>query len=619
MSLSYEEKQELKKVFDSFDVNHDGHLDAQELAKAVNAHEEHKITGVEARDLIKQIDANKDGQVSFPEFLEIVEGNRKAAGKAGAAFLDAVRKTQAGTHVQKVGAYSATGGDTAHSYSEEEKIAFVDWVNDCLGQDPDLAGRMPIKAEGEGLFQACTDGILLCKLINEAMPDTIDERVINKKGLSLFKKSENHVLCINSAKAIGCNVVNIGPNDLTEGRPYLIMGLIWQIIKIGLFARINLSSHPELYRLLEEGESIDDLLKLPIEEILLRWFNHHLKNSGSPRRVKNFHNDIKDSECYTILLKQIAPKGSGVDTRALAEPNMDKRAGLVLGNADKIGCKKFLKPRDIVTGNAKLNLAFVANLFNMHPSLEPVDNSEFEIIEETREEKSMRNWMNSLGVDPFVKYLYEDLRDGIILIQLFEKVYPGIVDQKRVNYPPWKAMGGEMKKIENCNYAVALAKQVGFSVVGIDGKNVYDKNKMLTLSVVWQLMRAYVLEILRKLSQDGKPISEAQIVAWVNTTLKNAGKHSQIGGSGFKDPALGSGVIILDLVDAIQAGSVDYGLVAGGDSPDDQLSNAKLAISTARRAGAVVFALPEDVVEVKPKMMMTIFASLMAVGLGVRK
>jgi len=215
--------------------------------------------------------------------------------------------------------------------------------------------------------------------------------------------------------------------------------------------------------------------------------------------------------------------------------------------------------------------------------------------------------------------LYEDLRDGLVLIQLFEKVFPGIVDQKKVNYPPWKAMGGEMKKIENCNYAVALAKQVNFSVVGIDGKNVYDKNKMLTLSIVWQLMRSYVLEILRKLSHDGNPIKEDQIVTWANDRLRQAGKSSQIGSGGFKDHGLRTGVVILDLVDALQPGSVDYSLIAGGDSDEDVLANAKLAISSARKSGAVVFALPEDVVEVKPKMMMTIFAALMAVGMGVRR
>ena len=40
----------------------------------------------------------------------------------------------------------------------------------------------------------------------------------------------------------------------------------------------------------------------------------------------------------------------------------------------------------MVRGQDKLNLAFVANLFNNHPALDPPE-EEFDIIEETREEK----------------------------------------------------------------------------------------------------------------------------------------------------------------------------------------------------------------------------------------
>ena len=46
----------------------------------------------------------------------------------------------------------------------------------------------------------------------------------------------------------------------------------------------------------------------------------------------------------------------------------------------------------------------------------------------------------------------------------------------------------------------------------------------------------------------------------------------------------------------------------------DQHSNAKYAISMARKIGARVYALPEDLVEVKHKMVMTVFACLMTRG-----
>ena len=57
------------------------------------------------------------------------------------------------------------------------------------------------------------------KFINIAVPGTIDERAINtKRVLNLWERNENHTLCLKSARAVGCSVVNIGTRDLDEGR-----------------------------------------------------------------------------------------------------------------------------------------------------------------------------------------------------------------------------------------------------------------------------------------------------------------------------------------------------------------------------------------------------------------
>lgn len=65
---------------------------------------------------------------------------------------------------------------------------------------------------------------------------------------------------------------------------------------------VNLKEHPYLIRLKEDDEEIADLMKLPADTLLLRWFNYHLKNANHPRRVTNFAGDIKDGENYTVLL-----------------------------------------------------------------------------------------------------------------------------------------------------------------------------------------------------------------------------------------------------------------------------------------------------------------------------
>ena len=67
------------------------------------------------------------------------------------------------------------------------------------------------------------------------------------------------------------------------------------------------------------------------------------------------------------------------------------------------------------------------------------------------------------------------------LLQLYDIVQPGIVDWDKVNRPPFKQMGGKMKKIENCNYAVEIGKKMKFSLVGVGGQDIHDCNETLTL------------------------------------------------------------------------------------------------------------------------------------------
>ena len=150
--------------------------------------------------------------------------------------------------------------------------------------------------------------------------------------------------------------------------------------------------------LLRDGETIEDLLSLSPQEILERWVNYQLEKAGSDRRVKNFKGDIKDSVVYGTLIKQIAPPSSNVNTLGLTESDLTKRAEKTLEQADKIGCREFVTARDVVNGQEKLNLAFVANLFNNYPALEEPE--EPEVIQETREEKSMitNKYLNSTPI-----------------------------------------------------------------------------------------------------------------------------------------------------------------------------------------------------------------------------
>jgi plastin-1 len=257
------------------------------------------------------------------------------------------------------------------------------------------------------------------------------------------------------------------------------------------------------------------------------------------RRVNNFSKDVCDGENYTILLNQLKP--DECSRAPLQTRDLRQRAEQVLQNAANIGCRKYLTPASLVAGNPRLNLAFVANLFNTHPGLEPLDEKEakeYGAIEDfdaegEREARVFTLWLNSLGVDPAVFNLFENLRDGLILLQAFDKVYPGVVTWRRVSKPKGGAMSptqatfnengeeeevdigvtpnqstlSKFKQVENTNYCIELGKQNGMSLVGIQGSDIVDKNKTLVLGLIWQLMRC-VVSALSPISNPMVPFTE---------------------------------------------------------------------------------------------------------------
>ena len=146
-----------------------------------------------------------------------------------------------------------------HSLDLDEVAQFIVHMNEVLAGDPDCPQPLPLDQElGEraSLFEDARDGIRLLKLLKvtlEAKDNnsakcggvTVDDRLINKKRpLDAFRATENHNLLLGCARAAGLHTVNIGAGDLRAGRAHLVLGLLWQIIKRGLLAPVNLAFAP---------------------------------------------------------------------------------------------------------------------------------------------------------------------------------------------------------------------------------------------------------------------------------------------------------------------------------------------------------------------------------------
>lgn len=317
---------------------------------------------------------------------------------------------------------------------------------------------------------------------------------------------------------------------------------------------------------------------------------------------------MKDAENYTVLLSQIAPECC--DRAPLQTRDLLQRAEQVLQNADKLDCRKFLTPSSLVAGNPKLNLAFVANLFNTRPALDPITEEEKAQVDDfdaegEREARVFTLWLNSLDVQPGVNSLYEDLKDGTIILQAYDKVIKGSVNWRHVNKVPASGEMSRFKALENTNYAIELGKQNRFSLVGVQGADIHDGQKTLTLGLVWQLMRRDISETLTALAQrlGKREITDAEMIKWANEMSHKGGKSSSI--RSFKDQSIGSGVFLLDVLNGMKSSYVDYDLVTPGRTEDDAYMNAKLSISIARKMGATIWLVPEDICQVRSRLVVT--------------
>ena len=606
-SFKPEDYSEIEKVFKAFDKNKNGVMEREEFLELLHALGYRELKQEDADALMEGVDIKDKNCMTFSEFLQVM---KKITNKEG--------QIQVNTFLNKKGKSmvrlsKADNSMQFQTFAEEERSAYVRVINSALAEDPVCKKYLPIEPDSNEIFDRLKDGVILCKLINKAQDGTIDERVINKKeNMNIFQQVENLNLAISAAKSIGLNCIGLSYDSIMDGKNFImVLGLMWQVVKLVVMRNIQLKQHPELIRLLNPGEQLSDLLKLSPEQLLLRWFNYHLKAANYEKKINNFSGDVKDSEKYTILLNQL--NKNLCDKSALNEEDKKKRAQKVIDNAKKLGAESYITPEDIVAGNSKLNTLFVASIFNAYPGLEPPTEQEAmeaaklldDDIEGAREERAFRMWINSLGLNDdngepiHINNLYEESKDGLVLLRTLEKITPGCVRWKLVDKKP----KNPFKIQTNCDEVIEASKKSKYKIVRIGGGDIRTGNKKYILAIVWQMMRQHSLQVIGNKTEE-------ELVAWGNDRVDEQYKVKSL-----KDKKLATSLYFIYIMKSIEPRSINWDIVMQ-DKDDDEAkeNNAKYAISIARKLGATVFCVWEDIAEVKSKLLLTLLASIYEVG-----
>ena len=172
----------------------------------------------------------------------------------------------------------------------------------------------------------------------------------------------------------------------------------------------------------------------------------------------------------------------------------------MIANGKAINVAELTSGKDWVKGNPKSNSIWVAEVFNTRHGLEELNEQEAEEfekagiidddIEGTREERQFRLWINSLEIeDVYINNLFEDVRDGQVLLKVIHRINPTVVEWNRVEKNPNNAF----KVGINCKVAFDAIVALKCKTVGIGAQDIQSGNKKLTLALVWQLMRIHYL------------------------------------------------------------------------------------------------------------------------------
>jgi len=74
-----------------------------------------------------------------------------------------------------------------HSYLVEEKVCFAKLANEFLHGDEEVKEFFPLNPENDDLFHSMENGLVLSKLVNIAVENTIDMRALNKqKSMNIY-------------------------------------------------------------------------------------------------------------------------------------------------------------------------------------------------------------------------------------------------------------------------------------------------------------------------------------------------------------------------------------------------------------------------------------------------
>lgn len=168
-----------------------------------------------------------------------------------------------------------------------------------------VTGRLPLQVESTGdesatsrFSQALADGVLMAHLAEALYPGSVPASLLDARLQSKIADTQNknkRMFIVGSRLEQLFKVLAAAPfrislaartkvQDVVDGcGTSVLLELVWSLLAEHVIAHVDIDLHPQLVWLRDEGESLKPVLCARPEQLLVRWFNYHLKRAGSVR------------------------------------------------------------------------------------------------------------------------------------------------------------------------------------------------------------------------------------------------------------------------------------------------------------------------------------------------
>ncbi|XP_030628013.1 nesprin-2a [Chanos chanos] len=294
-----------------------------------------------------------------------------------------------------------------------QKRTFTNWINAQLSKHSlrVCVCQKSSPSRVENLFVDLRDGVRLLDLL-EVMSG---QRLKREKGRGLFQQRGNIETALNFLRSKSIKLVNINIPDVIEGKPSIILGLIWTIIlHCHIEELANTLSYSSRHSSLESLSSLDSdsgagtplrgspvpcrasplhhRFRLSAKKALLLWVRDQCKKVGCSISIKDFKTSWRSGVAFLAILCSLRPDLVDLSL-AQTRTNLQNLEHAFCIAEQELGIPRLLEPEDIDIRNPdeKSIMTYVAQFLQYSNDLPtPDDDLEGSPSQKARE---MTNWL----------------------------------------------------------------------------------------------------------------------------------------------------------------------------------------------------------------------------------